>query len=215
MNAPIPHYLLFSEADRPEGSGCWSFRIQQSDGTALLEATDVEPDVQGERLKLLTVIRGLEALDQPSRVTLIGCGEYVRRGMEQGLPEWRENDWRWERFGQMVAIRNDDLWRRLDRAMQIHEVECRWRRLDSAHDNQQGGPHDGQKTGSGKGNKHAGNRAKGISPRRGVISLITSISPWIMMARRCMCELHLRCKTLGNWLKEDTRTRSSCLARTK
>ena len=45
-----------------------------------------------------------------------------------GLAEWRANDWQWERFGQMVAIRDGDLWRRLDRALAFHQVECRlWR----------------------------------------------------------------------------------------
>ena len=30
-----------------------------------------EPEISGERLELLAVVRGLEALDQPSRVTLV------------------------------------------------------------------------------------------------------------------------------------------------
>ena len=91
MNAPMPHLLLFSEANRPDGSGCWSFEVRKPDGTKLFEAADVEPDVHGDRLGLLAVVRGLESLDQPSCVTLVGCGQYVRRGMELGLPEWRDN----------------------------------------------------------------------------------------------------------------------------
>ena len=40
----------------------------------------MELDVRGERLELMTLVRGLEALDQPSRVTLMTASGYVARG---------------------------------------------------------------------------------------------------------------------------------------
>ena len=76
---------------------------------------------------------GLESLDQPSRVTLIGCTRYVEQGIQYGLAEWKENDWRWEWFGQMVLVRDADLWQRMDRAMQFHRVDCGQRRFDCRH----------------------------------------------------------------------------------
>jgi hypothetical protein len=33
----------------------------------------------------------------------------------------------------MVPVKNADLWQRLDRLMAYHQVECRLRRIDSAH----------------------------------------------------------------------------------
>ena len=75
-------------------------------------------------------VRGLEALEQPSRVTVVTPSRYVSRGFLFGLEEWRENGWRWERFGEMTAIKNRDLWQRIDRAMQYHQVECRVWRFD-------------------------------------------------------------------------------------
>ena len=44
-----------------------------------------------------------------SRVTLVTASRYVSRGIRQSLNQWRDNDWRWERFGQMVTISNGDL----------------------------------------------------------------------------------------------------------
>lgn len=96
-------------------------------------ADDVDPEARGDRLELLTVVRGLEALEQPSRVTLWTPSVYVREGIRHGLREWRENGWLWEYFGRMVPVKNDDLWKRLDRAMQFHEVDCRTWRIDPAH----------------------------------------------------------------------------------
>ena len=96
-------------------------------------AEDREADVHGERLELLAVVRGLEALDQPSRVTLFTGSRYVSRGLTEGLENWRENDWQWERFGEWVPVRDRDLWKRVDRALKFHMVECRRWRFDRAH----------------------------------------------------------------------------------
>lgn len=132
MNDATPHYLLKVEANR-EGKSSWQFVLRQTDGTVVAEAADVEPGVWGDRLDLLTVVRALEALDEPSRVTLTGCTRYVEQGIQYGLVEWRENDWRWEFFGQMVPVRDVDLWQRMDRILKIHRVDCLRRRIDAGH----------------------------------------------------------------------------------
>ena len=87
----------------------------------MIEAHEREPDQStwGERLELLSVVRGLEALDQPARVTLITSSRYVRLGLRYGLEEWRRNRWCWEHFGKLVPIKNQDLWQRVDRALHI------------------------------------------------------------------------------------------------
>jgi ribonuclease HI len=155
MSAHAPHYLLFSESRRRSAgapASDWRFVLQSLDGTSRLEAADAEPELGCERLELLAVVRGLEALEQPSQVTLVTPSKYVARGLSYGLADWRENDWNWENHGQMVPIKNRDLWQRLDRALAFHQVQCRTtivaelegdsppleavrkiRRIDSAH----------------------------------------------------------------------------------
>ena len=132
MNSCTPKYLLFSE---PSGGprGTWKFVLRSIHGSECLEASDDEPGVCGERLELLTVVRGLEALDQPSKVTLVTPSKYVREGIRYGLREWRSNGWRWEYYGEMVPVKNRDLWQRIDRALRFHEVDCRRWRFDRAH----------------------------------------------------------------------------------
>lgn len=113
--------------------GSWRFVIQSAAGEILLDAGDIEPGVSGERLDLLTVVRGLEALEQESCVTLVTDQRYVIRGMRYGLDEWREQDWKWQRFGDLVEINHADLWKRLDHALSFHQVQCRQFRIDPAH----------------------------------------------------------------------------------
>jgi len=131
MIAQTPHYHLISRSGGDTGR--WEFILTASDGSDRLVAGDVEPEARGERLELLTVVRGLEALDQPSRVTLMTRSRYVREGIRYGLATWRKSDWCWEAFGNMVPIRDRDLWQRMDRAMKFHDVECRTWRIDAPH----------------------------------------------------------------------------------
>jgi ribonuclease HI len=152
MSVPAPHFLLYSEvgsgaaresctaaralseSSRLSREGQWRFVIRLPGGETSFEAADEEHEASAERLELLAIIRGLEALDQPSRVTLVTASRNVQRGLDCGLPQWREDEWEWERFGEMKPVKNRDLWQRLDRLLGIHEVECRVKRPAAADD---------------------------------------------------------------------------------
>jgi ribonuclease HI len=128
-----PHFLLFCDAhvsDRAAGDsepvgGRWHFVLERIDINERLEAADSERAQPRERLALLAVVRGLEAIEMPSQVTLVTTSRYVSRGLRYGLSEWREANYSWEHFGVQKPIRNADLWQRIDGAMQYHDVACR------------------------------------------------------------------------------------------
>jgi ribonuclease HI len=125
MPQTLPHFLLHAETYRPgRGAPRWKFALQSVGGDERLTAADAEPAERRSRLELLAVVRGLEALDRPSRVTLLTRSRYVSRGIRRQLSQWREHHWQWERFGTMSPIRDYDLWRRIDRALEFHTVEC-------------------------------------------------------------------------------------------
>ncbi len=143
MNVPPPHFQLFSHASASrtaahagsdDSSGAWRFILKREDGRVEAEAADEEPGTPADRLELLAIVRGLEALDQPSRVTLFTASRYVARGLRFGLESWRESDWQWERFGQMQPVKNADLWQRIDQAMRFHQVDVRTPRYDALDD---------------------------------------------------------------------------------
>ncbi len=137
MTSSSPHFLLFSEASREQKSAqTWRFVIHNVETQRRFSATDTEPTDCGERLELLAVVRGLEALDGPARVTLVTKSRYVSRGIKSGLAEWRNNDWSWERFGRIVPVRDHDLWQRVDRALRFHQVSCQAWQFDEVSDEQ-------------------------------------------------------------------------------
>ncbi len=125
MQATSDHFLLYTEAIRAEQSApLWKFSLQSVGGDEQFSAADSELNSRPSRLELLAVVRGLEAIDRPSRVTLLTGSRYVSRGIRRQLNQWREDRWQWERFGELVPIRDHDLWQRVDHALQYHNVEC-------------------------------------------------------------------------------------------
>ncbi|WP_254510720.1 RNase H family protein [Anatilimnocola floriformis] len=145
MSVSAPHFMLFAhvtgntlvgapsrgqanadaETTAAEYGGRWRFVLQSPEGETVLDAEDEEEGNSRERLELLAIVRGLEALDQPSQVTLHTQSQAISRGIREGLNQWRENDYQWERFGSLTPIKNSDLWRRVDQALQIHQVNCK------------------------------------------------------------------------------------------
>ena len=192
MNVSTPHYVLFSESSRNCEPGRWRFVLQATDGARRVVVDDVEPETQGERLELLTVVRGLEALDQPSRVTLVTPSMYVREGVRYGVAEWRTNGWRWESFGRMVPVKHCDLWQRIDRAMRFHQVECRTWRLDP--------PHHGELS-SGKVDRQNGGGAAVSAPTGGRFAHLLG---WLLQATR-----HRVAAGVRHWKRRGVRRRTT------
>lgn len=129
-------YLLITQTTQASerSDGQWRFRLASALGETILDEKDIEPGVSGERLALLTLVRGLEALEQESQVTLITDSRYVIRGLRYGIEEWRENGWKWDRFGEFTDINYADLWKRADNALQYHQLQCRFLRFDFVTD---------------------------------------------------------------------------------
>ena len=48
--------------------------------------------------------------------------EYVRRGITEWLPNWKRRNWK-RKTG---PVKNEDLWRRLDEAIDGHTIDWRW-----------------------------------------------------------------------------------------
>jgi ribonuclease HI len=125
MRATRPHYLLLTESIRSKtGTRRWKFVLQSTESEERFAAADSEANSRRSRLELLAVVRGLEAIDCPARVTLLTQSPYVSRGIRRQLAQWREHKWCWERFGELVPILDQDLWQRVDRALSFHQVEC-------------------------------------------------------------------------------------------
>ncbi len=77
------------------------------------------------RMELLAVIKGLEALKERCRVTLYSDSRYVLDALTKGWARrWRANGWRRSRKGELAI--NPDLWTRLLELCERHEMRYQW-----------------------------------------------------------------------------------------
>ena len=82
------------------------------------------------RMELTAAIEALNALKRPCRVELHTDSQYVRTGISEWLSIWKARGWRTTSKG---AVKNEDLWRRLDEARARHEVDWRWVKGHNGH----------------------------------------------------------------------------------
>ena len=76
------------------------------------------------RMEILAAIRGLEALKERCRVTVFSDSQYLVNAMEKGWAlRWQSNGWQRNRKEKAI---NPDLWERLLRLCDQHEVRFQW-----------------------------------------------------------------------------------------
>ncbi len=90
-----------------------------------------EPATTNNRMELTAAIEALDALKRPCHVELHTDSQYVRNGITQWLSLWKARGWRTMSKG---AVKNEDLWRRLDEARLRHTVDWRWVKGHAGHE---------------------------------------------------------------------------------
>lgn len=75
------------------------------------------------RMELMAAIRALESLTRPTTVRLHTDSVYLRNGVTSWLPKWKRNGWR---TSDNKPVKNAELWRRLDAAVERHHVIWLW-----------------------------------------------------------------------------------------
>lgn len=76
------------------------------------------------RMELMGAIVGLEALTRPCDILLISDSKYVTDAFNQNwIKGWLKNNWK---NSQKKPVKNVDLWKRLLKAMEPHQVVFQW-----------------------------------------------------------------------------------------
>jgi ribonuclease HI len=89
-----------------------------------------ERTTTNNRMELMAVIRGLQALKRACEVTVTTDSQYVKNGITQWIHNWKRNGWR---TAAKKPVKNDDLWKLLDQEVAQHQVSWHWVRGHSGH----------------------------------------------------------------------------------
>jgi ribonuclease HI len=110
------------------GPGGWA-AILRWRGTEK-ELSGFAADTTNNRMEMMAAIQGVEALRRGVRARLYTDSTYVRDGITRWIERWKQNGWR---TAAKKPVKNEDLWRRLDTALQGHDVEWHWVKGHSGH----------------------------------------------------------------------------------
>ena len=109
----------------PGGWGC----ILRFKGTEK-ELYGGETPTTNNRMEMMAVLSGLNALTRPCAVAVYTDSEYVKKGMTEWLRGWKARGWK---TADKKPVKNDDLWKALDEAAGRHRVTWHWVRGHNGH----------------------------------------------------------------------------------
>lgn len=118
----------------PEGPGGYGTVLQYVDSKSQLHEREFSAGYKkttNNRMELMAVIVGLEALTKPCEVEIISDSKYVTDAFNQHWIEgWLKRGWK---NSAKQEVKNIDLWLRLLRAKQAHKVTFTWVKGHAGH----------------------------------------------------------------------------------
>ncbi len=104
------------------GPGGWA-AILFSNGTSR-EFSGGLAGTTNNRMEILAMLKGLEALDKKSKVLVITDSRYLHDALNKDwLRRWQHNGWR---TAGKKPVKNQDLWKKMIELLKKHEVTIQW-----------------------------------------------------------------------------------------
>lgn len=94
------------------------------------ELSGGEDETTNNRMEMMAVIKGLEALKRPSTVEVYTDSKYVQQGVTEWLTGWKAKGWK---TASKKPVKNQDLWQELDELLQKHEITFHWVKGHAGH----------------------------------------------------------------------------------
>ena len=118
----------------PEGPGGYGAVLQYIDPTGKLHEREYSAGYKkttNNRMELMAVITGLEALNRPCEVEVISDSKYVTDAFNQHwIDGWLKRGWK---NSNKEPVKNIDLWQRLLKAKEPHKVKFTWVKGHAGH----------------------------------------------------------------------------------
>jgi ribonuclease HI len=104
---------------------------------AILRSGDTEKELFGgellttnNRMEMMAVIEALRALKKPVAAKVHTDSQYVQKGISEWIHGWKRRGWK---TAAKDPVKNEDLWRELDRLAARHDIEWIWVKGHAGH----------------------------------------------------------------------------------
>lgn len=118
----------------PHGPGGYGCILHYVDSTGKLHTREFSAGYRkttNNRMEMLAVIIGLEALKKPCQVTVFSDSKYVTDAFNQNwLENWQKNQWK---TSTKKPVKNKQLWLRMLEAAKPHEITFQWIKGHAGH----------------------------------------------------------------------------------
>ncbi len=126
----LPHVTIYTDGaciGNP-GPGGWGVLLRFGHHERELSGADL--NTTNNRMELMAAVEALKALTRPCRVDFYTDSEYLKRGITEWMAGWKTRGWK---TANKKAVKNQDLWRTLDEAIEPHQIEWHWVRGHAGH----------------------------------------------------------------------------------
>ena len=103
------------------GLGGWGVVLRSGDQEKHLYGG--EKNTTNNRMEMTAVIEALKALKSSCHIQLFTDSQYVNRGVNEWLQNWKKAGWKTASRG---PVKNVDLWQAIDELLNGHEIEWHW-----------------------------------------------------------------------------------------
>lgn len=110
------------------GPGGWGALLKYGDTKKELSGGELE--TTNNRMEMMAAIKALESLNRPIQVELYTDSVYVKDGITKWIHGWKARNWK---TANKKPVKNIDLWRRLERAMEPHLIDWHWIKGHAGH----------------------------------------------------------------------------------
>lgn len=127
-------YTDGSARGNPEGPGGYGCVLHYIDSKGILHEREFSAGYKkttNNRMEMMAVIVGLEALTKSCEVEIVSDSKYVTDAFNQ---KWMEN-WLKKKWKTSTGkpVKNQELWQRMLKAMEQHKVTFRWIKGHAGH----------------------------------------------------------------------------------
>ncbi len=115
------------------GPGGWGVLMRAMDQGSVIKERELsggEAMTTNNRMELMAAISALETLARPTEIIIVTDSAYVKNGITEWMAAWKRKNWR---TAAGPAVKNVDLWQRLDAAQARHGVTWRWIKGHAGH----------------------------------------------------------------------------------
>ena len=115
------------------GPGGWGVLMVAKEGSSVIKTRDLSGgtvETTNNQMELTAAIMALEALEKPSKITIVTDSSYVKDGITKWIFTWKRNGWK---TAAKKSVKNEELWKRLENATQIHDVSWEWIKGHAGH----------------------------------------------------------------------------------